>query len=333
MRLKSIVVLGAGLALIPASPASAGTLSTQNSCKVSIDGIWRHMTVELSGTASPSPAAPGSGVALTRTSGRTVVPQYLLQYAANAGILQPGENKVAVRAWLAVEAPGTPQGVQVVEGQTTATTTVDDAGNATPMDVTVPFPDTTWTAPATPVGFRQGPVGQLPAVPVGPGGGNVRPVGSVFINAKIGTGGLFVNFDCQPGTGEGSNPPAPATAGAFETAQIDPGAPVVIPAPAPVAKKPALTLRTTKLKRAGKRFSLALACADAACKGTVTAKYAGGTAARSVKYSLAAGARKTYKLTLSSKARKSLGRRSLLISVKITTDGGATVTKKLRLKK
>ena len=334
MRLKVIAVLGAGLALVPAADASAGTLTTQNSCKVSLDGVWRHLAVDLSGTAFPSPVAPGTGVALTQTSGRTVVPQYLLQYAANAGILVPGENRIAVRAWVALEAPGTPQGVQVVDAETTAVTTVDADGKASAMDVTVPLPSTTWTAGATPVAFRQGPVGHLPAVPVGPGGGNVRPVGSVFINAKIGTGGLFVNFDCQPGTGEGSTPPTPATAGAFETAPIDPGAPVVVPTPAPqAAKKPALSLRTTKLKRSGKRVSLALACADAACKGTMTAKYSGGTAAKSVKYSLAAGARKTYRLTLSKKALKSLERKSLLISVKITADGGTTVSKKLRLKK
>ena len=115
--------------------------------------------------------------------------------------------------------------------------------------------------------------------------------------------------------------------------QIDPGAPVVIPAPTPVAKKPALSLRTTKLKRTGKRISLALTCADAPCKGTMTAKYAGGTAAKSVEYSLLAGARQTYRLTLSAKALKSLKKKSLLLSVRITADGGTTVSKKLRLKK
>jgi hypothetical protein len=49
-------------------------------------------------------------------------------------------------------------------------------------------------------------------------------------------------------------------------------------------------------------------------------------------FSLAAGARKTVKLTLSAKARKALKKKSLLVQVKITTDGGATVSKKLRLK-
>ena len=99
-----------------------------------------------------------------------------------------------------------------------------------------------------------------------------------------------------------------------------------------MTKKPVVSLRTTRLKRTGTRVSVALACADAPCKGSVTAKYAGGTAAKTLKYSLAAGARKTYKLTLSAKARRSLEKKSLLISVKITAEGGKTVSKKLRLK-
>jgi hypothetical protein len=333
MRVKSIAVLGASLVLIPAAPASAGTLTTQNSCHFSLDQVWRHLPVDLSGTAAPSPVAPGSGVALRQASGRTVIPAYLMQYAANAGILNEGKNDIPTKVWAAIAAPDTPQGVQVINVDATATTTVTN-GQASPMDVTIPLPDTTWTAGSTPVGFRQAGPGTLPRVAVGPGGSTLQPRGSIFIHARPGGGGVFINIDCQPGSGEGAEPPTPATAGAFETVQIDPGAPVVIPAPpTPAAKKPALTLRTSKLKRAGKRVSVALACADAPCAGTVTAKYAGGTAAKSVKYTLAAGASKTYKLTLSAKALKSLERKSLLVSVKITTDGGTTVSKKLRLKK
>ena len=52
MRVKSIAVLGASLVLIPAAPASAGTLTTQNSCKFSLDSVWRHLHVDLSGTAA-----------------------------------------------------------------------------------------------------------------------------------------------------------------------------------------------------------------------------------------------------------------------------------------
>jgi hypothetical protein len=338
MRWKSIAVLGAGLALIGVSPASAGTLTTQNSC-LWPDGIWRHLDITVSGVGSPSPVAPGTGLALTQASVHVRLPDYLAEAGYGASLLKPGRNDFDVKAWLAITAPGTPQGTVVFPIETTAFTdiTVDDDLNyvsSTPIDVTVALPDSTWTAAPSPVTFHQAAAGTLPRVPAGAAGQNLQPTGSAFISAQPKGGGLRLNIDCRPGSGEGSNEPAPNAAGAFETVQIDPGAPQVIPAPpAPEAKKPALTLRTSKLKRTGKRVSLALACADAPCAGRVTAKYAGGTAAKSVKYTLAAGARKTYKLTLSAKALKSLKRKSLLISVKVTTDGGDTVSKKLRLKK
>ena len=335
MGVKSIAVLGASLVLIPAAPASAGTLTTQNSCRWSYDSIWRHLNVDLSGVASPSPVAPGSGVRLTQAAVRAVLPEYLAEIGYNSQILNEGVNEIPAKVWLAVEAPGTPQGTQTFALETVARTTITAPGgvyqSSTPIDVTIPVPDSTWTAPTSAIGFRQAGAGALGRIPAGTNGTQVTALGSAYISASVGS--VRMNIDCQPASGEGTDPPAPATAGAFETVQIDPGAPVVFPAPTPAAKKPSLTLRTSKLKRAGKRVSLALACADAPCEGTMTAKYAGGTAAKSVKYTLAAGARKTYKLTLSAKALKSLKRKSLLVSVKITTDGGTTVSKKLRLKK
>jgi hypothetical protein len=336
MGVKSIAVLGASLVLIPAAPASAGTLTTQNSCKWSYDSIWRHLGVDLSGVASPSPVAPGSGVRLTQAAVRAVLPEYLAEIGYNSQILDEGVNEIPAKVWLAVAAPGTPQGTQTFALETVARTTITAPGgdyqSSTPIDVTIPVPDSTWTAPTSAIGFRQAGAGALGRIPAGTNGAQVTALGSAYISASVGS--VRMNIDCQPANGEGADPPAPATAGAFETVQIDPGAPVVFPAPpAPTAKKPALTLRTSKLKRAGKRVSVALVCADAPCKGTVSAKYAGGTAAKSVKYTLAAGARKTYKLTLSAKALKSLKKKSLLVRVKVTTDGGTTVSKKLRLKK
>ena len=115
MRVKSIAVLAASLVLIPAAPASAGTLTTQNSCHFSLDQVWRHLPVDLSGTAAPSPVAPGSGVALTagvRAHGDPGVP---VQYAANAGILNEGKNDIPTKVWAAIAAPDTPQGVQVTQ--------------------------------------------------------------------------------------------------------------------------------------------------------------------------------------------------------------------------
>ena len=194
----------------------------------------------------------------------------------------------------------------------------------------MPLPDTAWAGPAAAgaVAFKQAGPGALGSIPGGVRGENVNARGSLFILAKL-PSGVGITLDCQPGTAP-DRALTPAASGAFETVPVQVGAP---PTPLPTLKPPALSLRTTKLKRTGKRISVALACADAPCKGTVTAKYAGGTAAKRLKYSLLAGARQTYKLTLSAKALKSLEKRALVISVKITADGGTTVSKKLRLKK
>jgi hypothetical protein len=191
--------------------------------------------------------------------------------------------------------------------------------------VTVPLPDSAWTAGTTPVAFSQARAGALPPVPAGTSGGTIQPTGSAFISATIGGGGLKLNIDCQPGSGEGQAAPTRAVAGAFETVGIEAGAPVITP---PAVKPPALTLRTTKLKRSGRSVSVAIACADAPCKGTVSMTKATKTLA----YSLAAGTRKTVRFTLSAKTLKSLKRKSLLVTVKVTTEGGQTVSRKLRLK-
>jgi hypothetical protein len=89
-----------------------------------------------------------------------------------------------------------------------------------------------------------------------------------------------------------------------------------------------VVLRTTKLVRSGKRVAVAIACADAPCKGTASVT----GASRKLTYSLAAGARKTLKFTLSNRTVKALKKQSRLVTVKVTGDGAKTVSKKLRLK-
>jgi hypothetical protein len=329
MRWISLTAVLACVLLIPASPAAAGTLTTQNSCKWT-DGYWRHLNVDLTGTGSPSPAAPGSGVILTGASVHVQLPEYLAQAGHGLGILKAGENEIQARAWVAIAAPATPQGVQVFALQTVARTTItEDASGAyqssTPMDVTVPLPDSAWTAGSTPVAFSQAGAGALPPIPAGTSGGNVQPMGSAFISATIGDGGLKLNIDCQPGTGEGKPAPTPAVAGAFETVGIEASAPVITP---PAVKAPKLTLRTTKLKRSGRFVRVSIACADAPCKGTASMT----KATKKVKYSLAAGSRKTVKFRLAAKTVKALKRKSALVTVKVTSEGGKAVSKKLRLK-
>jgi hypothetical protein len=330
MRWTLTAVLLASLALIPASPASAGTLTTTNACLWSFDGFWRDQAVDLTGTGAPAPVAPASGLTLTAASVHARLPDWVGQYGANLGMLKPGENEIRTKVWVALAG----EGVQVKALETIVRTTVteqpDGTYTTTPIDVTIPIPDTAWTSPASgAVGFRQAGPGTLPAIPGGNGGASVTPKGSVFISSTF-AGGASLQLDCQPGSAPRDGKSfTPASAVAFETVPVQQG---VTPTPLPTVRKPVLALKTTKLKRSGKRVSLALACADAACKGAVTLKYAGGTAAPKTAFSLAAGARKTVKLTLSAKARKALKKQSLLVQVKITTDGGATVSKKLRLK-
>ena len=85
---------------------------------------------------------------------------------------------------------GTAQGSQVVPLETVARTTVtkqpDGTYTATPIDVTVPIPDTAWTVGQSgAAGFRQAGPGTLPTVPGGRNGANVTPKGSVFISSTF----------------------------------------------------------------------------------------------------------------------------------------------------
>lgn len=330
MRLKLIAAVGASLALVPAAPASAGTLTVPNACFWSVPGGWFDQSVEITGAGSPNPAAPGSGVTLTGASARSPFPSWIYEYTE---FFQPGENRIEAKVWIALAADGASPATQTLYREVTTTTVktvhADGTETITPIDVTVPLPDTAWAGPATEgaAAFKQASAGALGTIPGGVRGQNVDAKGSVFILAMLPTG-VGITIDCQPGTAPG-RVLTPAAAGPFETVAFRLGS---VAAPRPTIKTPALSLKTTKLKRSGKRFSVALSCADAACKGTVSAKYAGGTAAKAVKYSLAAGASKAYKLTLSSKALKALEKKSLLLSVKVTAEGGKAVSKKLRLK-
>lgn len=336
MRWTLTAALLASLVLGPATTASAGTLTTTNACLWSFDNLWRDQAIDLTGTGTPTPAAPSSGLTLTQASIHARLPDWVGTDGANLGMLKPGENEIPTKVWVALAADGTAQGVQVKALETIVRTTVteqsDGTYTTTPIDVTIPIPDTAWTAPAAEgsVRYRQAGGGTLPVIPGGNGGANVTPKGSVFISSTF-SGGASLQLDCQPGTApkDGKSFTA-ATAGPFDAIPIQ-NAATALPAPKP--KKPALTLRTTKLKVTAKKISVALACADAPCKGAVTLEYAGGSVARKTNYSLAADARKTLKLSLTAAATRSLKRKkSLLVTVKITTDGGASVTKKLRLK-
>src|SRR6478752_5958322 len=192
MRRTLVSILATVGALVVAVPASAATLTTTNSCLWSYDSNWRHLDVDLAGVASPNPAAPGSGVNLTQTSVHVRIPDYLIEAGHGFQILRAGDNEIRAKAWVAVEGPGTPQGVVVHQLEAVARTTITEDANggyasSTPVDVTIPIRDTAWTIGTATLGFRQAGAGTLLAIPAGAGGGAIDARGSAFIRMELGS--------------------------------------------------------------------------------------------------------------------------------------------------
>lgn len=324
-----------GSMLAAAAPASAGTSTNQNSCKFNLDQVWRHAQIELGGVASPNPAAPGSGVALTQTSARLRLPDYIAEAGYGLGIFKAGENEIRAKVWLAVEGVGTPQGVQVHPFDAVAKLTITDDGagtfvSSTPIDATVALPDTAWTVGTAAFTFRQAGAGSLPPVPAGLGGANVQPLGSAFIRAEV--GGVPVLLDCQPAKGEGRPAPEPFAATPFETVSVQGG---TAPLPAPKAV-PVVALRTTKLKassRTSRTVKVSLSCTAADCKGAVTLKAGSKAIATKKTYAVKSGTSASVNLKLTAAARKQLTKKKKLsVTLQVTTDGGKTISKKLTLR-
>lgn len=266
----STVTAGIVAAAALAAPAPAAQTVAQNACFYSLDGFWRNLDVRVAGSASPVYVPPGAGFKLTGTAAAAAFPNWIPEYGFNLGFLQGSpegaRNVVPAEVWVAVAGRGSAQGVQVVRSAVNAETTVttDASGeifkSATPLAVTVPFGDTTWTAPTTagaPVSFEQAPAGTLPSIDGVNGGASVVPRGSLFIRAALSKGTVF-DLDCQPGRGStdgttfSTGPVSP-----FEVAYVDPNAvPTGIAAP-PLASPP-IVLRSTVLRPNARRTSTSL---------------------------------------------------------------------------
>ncbi|MCK9249755.1 MAG: hypothetical protein M0P31_12385 [Solirubrobacteraceae bacterium] len=257
----AVGLLGVAAMAVP-SAATAGQSLTPNTCKYSSDGFWRNIDVRVASTAAPVYVPPGAGFRLTGTTAATRLPDWIPEFAFNTGLMDPGVNDISADVWLAVQGAGTAQGSQILHTQTTARTTItaspdgEQFRGATPLDVVVPFPDSTWTAPTLSDGqpyaqidFQQGPNGTLPELPPRATGGDVtRPTGSLYIRARIKK--TVFDLDCRPGryvAPEGTSF-TPGKAERFEVAYADPSAADTGIAPPPVAS-PDLRLRSTTLRR------------------------------------------------------------------------------------
>jgi hypothetical protein len=200
---RRIGVAAAVAATLLAVPATAsGAVTHRNSCQYSYDGYWRDMDVTVGGTAGVAAAQPGDPITVGGHGMSVALPDWLAQYGYNFGLLRAGHNEIPVRVWLALRGVNTVEGTRLQAFETVAETDIETANgafvSATPIEYSVPvLPATQWTARGGPVEFRQAGSGSLPDLPVGPGGRDQKPKGSLFISAALGEATL--GLDCVPG--------------------------------------------------------------------------------------------------------------------------------------
>lgn len=192
-RTAKLAVLGllAGMApvLLGASPASAGTVTTPNSCTNNAQPGTSSLPITLSGTATPNPAELGTDVITLSGATFTIdVPSATLLAGYGLGLLVEGVNNIPATVNLTLLGSNTAEGSQTLPPlSVTGTTTITDptpsnktSGDetATPLTVTATLPDSTWT----------------------PTGGDVGlSLGDSTTSALVAGGIITVTFSCTPG--------------------------------------------------------------------------------------------------------------------------------------
>ncbi|MFA4930219.1 MAG: hypothetical protein WC558_17015 [Patulibacter sp.] len=248
-----------------ATPSRAAEAVAPNACKYMIDGYWRSLDIRMAGTAAPVYVPPGAGFKLQGMAVAAAFPDWIAEYGYNLGLLSAGPNRVPAEVWIAVAGRGSAQGTQVLKAAVTAETAItardgQQFGGATPLAVTVPLPESVWTAPTDEGGrvtFEQAPPGTLPPIPGRNGGAAYQPTGSIFIRAALSNSTVF-DLDCQPGRGStDGNSFSTQAAPPFELAYVDPNAEAT-GVEAPVVVSPRTTLNAKSLKTNGQRTSVAV---------------------------------------------------------------------------
>ena len=344
--------------------ANAGTVTATNACLYSINDEYRPQTVTLTGVGSPAGAAPGSTATLSGASLSATLPTSLPEQGYNLGIFSEGYNAIPSRVWIALAATNAAPAAQVKELSVVASTTLvlengpgSEFVSGTPIVVTIPIPDTTWTVLASgPVAFSQAAAGTLPSLPVGVDD-KVQPVkGSIVVKPTLGS--LRFVLDCQPGT---TTPPytslTPAAAPPFAALEAAEPVPPLPPPPAPppppppppaAAVPPKLAIVSPRAGVAGRRIAVAISCpadrsAGSPCRGRITARslisVREGSRRRTVQiakprsYSVPAGRQRTVTLALTKAGRHLTTSlfRTLRVRVTLEPTRGADVTRLMTL--
>jgi hypothetical protein len=205
-RIGVAALCAAALLALPSIASAAPTTNT-NSCQYYYDSLWRDMDVSMDGVVSA-----GAGAAMTVASPTVNVslPEWLVKYGFDFGILKGGYNEIPVEVWFATRGTNTTEGTRILNFETLANTDITASGDifvdATPIEYNVPaLPAQTWTRRGGPVQLRQAGGGSLPPLPIGPGGRLQQPKGSLVISAHIGP--VTITLDCMPGRsiGQGSD--------------------------------------------------------------------------------------------------------------------------------
>ncbi|MDT7572623.1 MAG: hypothetical protein QOE05_2797, partial [Actinomycetota bacterium] len=214
MRRAVSLLLLAGALVAPAS-SSAATFANQ--CQYSYDRYWRPVPIVFGGTltgggglASGAQLTAGDTVRFENGTVSANLPSWILPFAYESGMVPEGDGELPVRAWLALEATNTAEGVRApIALNTTARTHVVltpsglvDEERSSIVVVQAPVATQTWTATGGEVQVRQALGESLPPLPVGRDGANVRVRGSLYVEATLTfpTGDVFrLYLDCLQG--------------------------------------------------------------------------------------------------------------------------------------
>lgn len=333
-------VAAAGAAF--AAPARAVPVTVQNGCYYDFDKTWGDADLTWDGTLSPNPVNAGATVTSTGASFVLKFPENLTRIGYAVGLLHAGENDVPVKAWAALAADNTTEGVKVVQAQAVAHTKIvlDQYGgiaSAEPITANVPLPDAAFTAAnGSDVGVGQATGKRLSSL--SPAAGvTVQPKGSLYLSALL-NGQTRFDVDCQPGRANGDKsdivkgPSSP-----FATV------PIIGTAAATTGSKPVVSKRAVRVKAAA--IPVRVQNADSGTtllrvQARTSGKVAVGTkkqvvpVAKTARKRVAGGKTATFALKLTAAGKRLLKTRSSVkIRISVHTGAGADAARVITLRR